>query len=245
MSRINWVTVWEYTAIRPKDVYVLKDSATVRSSLHLAPSRTGQEQPSYSWGPRVRNAASMSTYQLQFQKCLGLPKLRGDTSNPTALLDPGTVWRVKHSPGCEITSLSSSLLTCSRCKPPPAPVPREARWASWGARRAAGANCWPARVPAPPPVQCEAAVLSCRYSRYWIKRVCCCRQTPGTVLARAVFGLAFPGPYQEPPLVTQPVPELTLTFTLRQGLAEHLKGKKMEALRVQMFMPCSFESLYL
>lgn len=114
-------------------------------------------------------------------------------------------------------------------------------------------RCWPGcwgellarRVPASPPVQCEAAVWSCRYSRYWMKQVCCCRQTPGTVLAWAVFGLAFPGPYQEPPLVTQPVPELTLTFTLRQGLAEHLKGKKMEALRVQMFMPCSFESLYL
>lgn len=29
-------------------------------------------------------------------------------------------------------------------------------------------------------VLCEAALLSCRYSRYWIKQVCCCRQTPGT-----------------------------------------------------------------
>lgn len=61
----------------------------------------------------------------------------------------------------------------------------------------------------------------------------------------AVFGLEFPGPYQEPPLVTQPVPEVTLTFTLRQGLAEHLKGRKMEALRFEMLIPCSFESLCL
>lgn len=114
---------------------------------------------------------------------------------------------------------------------------------------AAGLPAWVsggALVLVKPLLQGEAAVfLSCRYGRYWIKQVCCCRQTAGTVVAGAVSGLEFPGPYQEPPLVTQPVPELTLTFTPRQGLAEHLKGKKMEALRVQMFMPCSFESFYL
>lgn len=43
--------------------------------------------------------------------------------------------------------------------------------------------------------------------------------------------------------MTQPVPELTLTFTLRQGLAEHSKREKDGGeLRVQMFMPCSFWS---
>lgn len=188
---------------------------------------------------------SMANYQLQFQKCLRSPRLKRDTSDLTALLDSGTVLSVKNSPGCEITSLSSSLLRHSLCKPPPAPVLGRAKRASWGARLTAGVNCGPPGSLHRPRCRGEAAVLSCRYSRYWIKQVCSCRQRPGTVLARAVFGLEFPGPYQEPPLVTQPVPELTLTFTPRQGLAEHLKGKKMETLRVQMFMPCSFESLYL
>lgn len=95
------------------------------------------------------------------------------------------------------------------------------------------------------PARREAAARACRCGGYRMKQACGCRQTPGTFLAGALFGLEFPGPYQEPPLVTQPVPELTLTFTLRQGLAEHLKGKKMEALRVQMYMPCAFESLCL
>ena len=96
-----------------------------------------------------------------------------------------------------------------------------AKWAS----TVLACLCW-CLGPCTAPLQCEAAFLSCRYSRYWIKQVCCCRQTPGTFLAGAVFGLEFPGPYQEPPLVTQPVPELTLTFIFGQGLAEHLTGKR-------------------
>lgn len=179
--------------------------------------------------------------------CQRSPKLRREQAvpQPTWILWFFSVLEIHLDVNLPLPSCS--LITCSHCKPPlvPALVLKGAKWApgvAWLLAWASGG----ALVLVKPLLQGEAAVfLSCRYSRYWIKQVCCCRQTPGTVVARAVFGLEFPGPYQEPPLVTQPVPELTLTFTLRQGLAEHLKGKKMEALRVQMFMPCSFESFYL
>lgn len=126
---------------------------TVRSSLHLAPSRRGQGQPSDSWGPRVKNALWLSSLPAgeHVQLSAAVPKMseiaqteKGHKSNPTALLDSGTVLNVKNSPGCEITSLSSSLPRRSRCKPPPVPVLGKAKWASRGARLAAGASCGPA-----------------------------------------------------------------------------------------------------
>lgn len=159
------------------------------------------------------------------------PPRGGPLAVPHRPLDSVTVLSVHSSLVCEVTSPFGSSSHAAPATSFPVPALRGARRASVAAAR--------------PPARREAAAPSCRCGRHWIEQACGCRQTPGTFLAGALFGLEFPGPYQEPPLVTQPVPELTLTFTLRQGLAEHLKGKKMEALRVQMFMPCAFESLCL
>lgn len=79
--------------------------------------------------------------------------------------------------------------------------------------------------------------------RCWIAQVCRAGRLGTAARAAVPWGLELPGRYLEPPLETQPAGP-PLDFHPRV-LTRTCMGGKMEAVRVQMFVPCSFDSLCL
>lgn len=104
---------------------------------------------------------------------------------------PVSLWSVKNPPVYDFLFLSSSLMTYVPCK---LASPASLNWCpSWGK---SSQHCqslpgccvhfWPGLAwgVSPPPFLCRASSVSpLRCHRYWIKQVCYCRQTAGSILA--------------------------------------------------------------